>query len=266
MIQLAIEVALEAGKFLKQSVGNIKTVETKLGQETNLVTEIDKKSEELIIGMIRKKYPDHDFLAEESGSHDRKSEYRWIIDPLDGTLNFTHGVPLFSVSIAVEHRGEIIAGVVYEPNLGELFTAEKGKGAFLNQQPIRVSKVDRLIESMLVTGFPYTIRDNPDNAVQHFVNMLMSAQGIRRLGSAAVDLAYVACGRFEGFWEVSLSPWDMAAGVLLVQEAGGRFTDFRGAASSVYGKQVLATNGRIHDQLVEILKRGLTEGVATSRS
>ncbi len=189
MIQLATEAALEAGKFLKQSVGNIKTVETKLGQETNLVTEIDKKSEELIIEMIRKKYPDHDFLAEESGSHDRKSEYRWIIDPLDGTLNFTHGAPLYSVSIAVEHRGEIVAGVVYEPNLDELFTAEKGKGAFLNRKPIRVSKVDRLIGSMLVTGFPYTIRDNPDNAVQHFVNMLMKAQGIRRLGSAAVDLS-----------------------------------------------------------------------------
>ncbi len=266
MIQLAIEAALEAGKFLKQSVGNIKKVETKLGQETNLVTEIDKKSEKLIIGMIRKKYPDHDFLAEESGSHDQKSEYRWIIDPLDGTLNYTHGVPLYSVSIAVEHRGDIIAGVVYEPNLGELFTAEKGKGAFLNQKSIRVSKVDRLIESMLVTGFPYTIRDNPDNAVQHFVNMLMKAQGIRRLGSAAVDLAYVACGRFEGFWEVSLSPWDMAAGVLLVQEAGGRFTDFHGSASSVYGKQVLATNGLVHDALVEILKGRLSAGVATSRS
>ena len=266
MIQLAIEAALEAGKFLKESIGNIKNVETKFGQETNLVTEIDKKSEELIIGMIRKKYPDHDFLAEESGSHDQKSEYRWIIDPLDGTLNFTHGVPLYSVSIGVERRGEIIAGVVYEPNLGELFTAEKGKGAFLNQKPIRVSKVDRLIESMLVTGFPYTIRDNPDNAVQHFVNMLMKAQGIRRLGSAAVDLAYVACGRFEGFWEVSLSPWDMAAGVLLVQEAGGRFTDFQGSASSVYSKQVLATNGLVHDMLVEILERGLSEGIPTSRS
>jgi myo-inositol-1(or 4)-monophosphatase len=266
MIQLAIKAALEAGKFLKQSIGKIKTVETKLGQETNLVTEIDKKSEELIIGMIRKEHPDHDFLAEESGSHDRKSEYRWIIDPLDGTLNFTHGVPMYSVSIAVEHRGEIIAGVIYEPNLEDLFTAEKGKGAFLNQKPIHVSKVDRLIESMLVTGFPYTIRDNPDNAVQHFVNMLMKAQGIRRLGSAAVDLSYVACGRFEGFWEVSLSPWDMAAGVLLVQEAGGRFTDFRGSPSSVYNKQVLATNGLVHDALVEILKQGISEGVSTSRS
>jgi myo-inositol-1(or 4)-monophosphatase len=260
MIQLAIEAALEAGKFLKQSVGNIKQIETKLGQETNLVTEIDKKSEELIIGMIKKRYPEHDFLAEESGSHDKTSEFRWIIDPLDGTLNFTHGVPLYSVSIAVERRGEIIAGVIYEPNLGEMFAAEKGKGAFLNQKPIHVSKVNRLIESMVVTGFPYTIRDNPDNAVQHFVNILMQAQGIRRLGSAAVDLAYVACGRFDGFWEVSLNAWDMAAGVLILQEAGGRFTNFRGEPSNIYKKQVLASNGHIHDALVEVLGRGLEKG------
>jgi myo-inositol-1(or 4)-monophosphatase len=266
MIQLAIEAALEAGKFLTQSIGKIKTVETKLGQERNLVTEIDRKSEELIIGMIRKEYPDHDFLAEESGSHDQKSEYRWIIDPLDGTLNFTHSVPLFSVSIALEVRGEIVVGVVYEPNLGELFTAEKGKGAFLNKKPIRVSTVDKLIESMVVTGFPYTIQNNPGNAVEHFVNFLMSAQGVRRLGSAAVDLCYVACGRFEAFWEVTLNPWDMAAGVLLVQEAGGRFTDFHGAPSTVYNKQVLATNGFVHDKVVEILAMGLMGKMIASKS
>jgi myo-inositol-1(or 4)-monophosphatase len=266
MIHLAIEAALEAGQFLKESVGQILQVERKLGQETNLVTQIDKKAEEIIIGKIKQRYPDHDFLAEESGSHKKRSEYRWIIDPLDGTLNFTHGVPLFSVSIGVEKQGEVIAGVVYEPNLGELFTAEKGKGAFLNKKPIHVSKVDKLIESMVVTGFPYTIQQNPDNAVQHFVNVLMRAQGVRRLGSAAVDLCYVACGRFEGFWEVSLNAWDMAAGVLLVEEAGGRFTDFRGAPTSIYGKQVLATNGLVHDKLVEILQEGLTGKVATSRS
>ncbi len=265
MIQLAIQAALEAGQFLKESVGKVLQVERKFGQETNLVTQIDKKAEELIIGRIRKQYPDHDFLAEESGSHDKKSEYRWIIDPLDGTLNFTHGVPLFSVSIGVEKQGEIIAGVVYEPNLGELFTAEKGKGAFLNKKRIHVSKVDKLIESLIVTGFPYTIRDNPDNAVQHFVNVLMKAQGVRRLGSAAVDLCYVACGRFEGFWEVSLNAWDMAAGVLMVEEAGGRFTDFLGAPSTIYTKQVLATNGLIHEKLVEVLKEGLAGKVLTSR-
>ena len=266
MIQLAIEAALEAGKFLKESVGKVLEVERKFGQETNLVTQIDKKAEEIIINKIRKKYPDHDFLAEESGSHNKQSEYRWVIDPLDGTLNFTHGVPLFSVSIAVELRGEVIAGVVYEPNLDELFTAEKGKGAFLNKKPIHVSRVDTMIESMMVTGFPYTIRDNPENAVQHFVNLLMKAQGIRRLGSAAVDLCYVACGRFEGFWEVALNPWDMAAGVLLVQEAGGRFTDFHGKPSSIYTKQVLATNGLVHDKVVEILEEGLAGKVLTSRS
>jgi myo-inositol-1(or 4)-monophosphatase len=265
MIQLAIEAALEAGKFLKESVGKVLEVERKFGQETNLVTQIDKNAEEIIINKIRRKYPDHDFLAEESGSHNKQSEYRWVIDPLDGTLNFTHGVPLFSVSIAVEERGEVVAGVVYEPNLDELFTAEKGKGAFLNRKPIRVSRINTLIESMIVTGFPYSIRDNPENAVQHFVNMLMKAQGIRRLGSAAVDLCYVACGRFEGFWEVSLSPWDMAAGVLLVQEAGGRFTDFHGKPSSIYTKQVLATNGLVHDKVVEILEQGLAGKVLTSR-
>jgi myo-inositol-1(or 4)-monophosphatase len=266
MIQLAIEAALEAGKFLKESVGKVLEVESKFGQETNLVTQIDKKAEEIIINKIRGKYPDHDFLAEESGSHNKQSEYRWVIDPLDGTLNFTHGVPLYCVSIAVEVRGEVVAGVVYEPNLDELFTAEKGKGAFLNKKPIRVSRVDTLIQSMMVTGFPYTIRDNPENAVQHFVNLLMKAQGIRRLGSAAVDLCYVACGRFDGFWEVSLNPWDMAAGVLLVQEAGGRFTDFHGKPSSIYAKQVLATNGLVHDKVVEILEEGLAGKDLTSRS
>ncbi len=266
MIQLAVDAALEAGAYLRESVGKVLQIERKFGQETNLVTEIDKRAEEIIIGAIRKEYPDHDFLAEESGSHNKTSEFRWIIDPLDGTLNFTHGVPLYSVSIALEVRGEIVVGVVYEPNLGELFTAEKGKGAFLNKKPIRVSGVDKMIESMMVTGFPYTIRDNPGNAVEHFVNFLMSAQGIRRLGSAAVDLCYVASGRFEAFWEVTLSPWDMAAGVLLVQEAGGRFTDFYGAPSTVYNKQVLATNGLIHDKVVEILALGLKGKMITSRS
>jgi myo-inositol-1(or 4)-monophosphatase len=266
MIQLAIEAALETGAFLKESVGKVLEVESKFGQETNLVTQIDKKAEEIIISKIKRTYPDHDFLAEESGSHNKKSDYRWIIDPLDGTLNFTHGIPLYSVSIAVEVKGVVVAGVVYEPNLGELFTAEKGKGAFLNNKPIHVSRVDTLIESMMVTGFPYTIKENPDNAVQHFVNMLMQVQGIRRLGSAAVDLCYVACGRFEGFWEVSLNAWDMAAAMLFIEEAGGRFTDLHGKPSTIYNKRVLATNGLIHDSVLEVLKRGMAENTSTSTS
>jgi myo-inositol-1(or 4)-monophosphatase len=271
MLQLAIDAALEAGAYLKSSVGRIRKIERKLGQETNLVTEIDRGSEEIIINKIKRTYPDHDFLAEESGRHEKGSEYRWIIDPLDGTLNFAHGMPLYSVSIGLEVRGELALGVVYEPNLQELFTAEKGRGAFLNKNPIHVSKTSTLIESMMVTGFPYTIKQNPDNAVQHFVNFLMQAQGVRRLGSAAVDMCYVACGRFEGFWEVSLSPWDMAAGVLIAQEAGGKFSDFLGRASTVYTKQVLVTNGLIHDKAVEVLKQGLEmqggiEGVGFPRS
>lgn len=257
MLQLAIDAALEAGAFLKSSVGKIQKIERKLGQETNLVTEIDRGSEEIIINKIRRKYPDHDFLAEESGSHERGSDYRWIIDPLDGTLNFAHGIPLYSVSIGLEVKGELVLGIVYEPNLGELFTAEKGRGAFLNENPIRVSKISTLIESLMVTGFPYTIQQNPDNAIQHFVNFLMKAQGVRRIGSAAVDLCYVACGRFEGFWEVALSPWDMAAGVLIAREAGATFTDFHGRPSNVYTKQVLVTNGLIHDKALEVLKQGL---------
>ncbi|MBI3578470.1 MAG: inositol monophosphatase [Ignavibacteriales bacterium] len=253
MIQLATEAALEAGRFLKMSVGKIKQIERKQGQELNLVTEIDKKSEEMIIRKIKQRYPHHDFLAEESGSHEKQSDYKWVIDPLDGTTNFTHGFPIFCVSIALEVKGEVVLGVVYDPNADELYSAEKGKGATLNGKPIRVSKVSKLIESMLVTGFPYTIRDNPDEIIRHFSSFLVEAQAIRRLGSAALDLCYVAAGRLDGFWEASLNPWDMAAGVLIGEEAGGTFTDFRGFPSSIYNKQLLVSNGLIHEQMVKVL-------------
>jgi len=257
MIQLAVEAALEAGEFLKKSVGKFQHIEQKYGQERNLVTEIDKESEQIIIRRIRNQYPDHDFLGEESGSHEKKSDCRWIIDPLDGTLNFMHGMPIFCVSIGLEVKGELVLGVVYDPNLKELFTAEKGKGAFLNKKPIWVSKTSTLIESMLVTGFPYTIRENPDNAVQHFVNFLMEAQAVRRLGSAALDICYVAAGRFDGFWEVSLSPWDVAAGFVIVREAGGTYTDFHGKPSTISTKRVLVSNGLIHKAMADVLERGL---------
>ncbi|MBI3788910.1 MAG: inositol monophosphatase [Ignavibacteriales bacterium] len=253
MIQLATEAALEAGRFLKMSVGKIKQIERKQGQELNLVTEIDKKSEEMIIRKIKQRYPHHDFLAEESGSHEKQSDYKWVIDPLDGTTNFTHGFPIFCVSIALEVKGEVVLGVVYDPNADELYSAEKGKGATLNGKPIRVSKVSKLIESMLVTGFPYTIRDNPDEIIRHFSSFLVEAQAIRRLGSAALDLCYVAAGRLDGFWEAYLNPWDMAAGVLIAEEGGGTFTDFRGFPSSIYNKQLLVSNGLIHEQMVKVL-------------
>lgn len=257
MIRTAIEAAVEAGRFLKMNIGKVKQVERKFGQETNLVTEVDRKSEAMIIEIIKRRFPHHDFLAEESGSQRRESEFRWIIDPLDGTTNFTHGLPIFCVSIGLEVKGVPTLGVVYDPNLDELFTAERGRGAFLNNRPIRVSSTRMLNESLVVTGFPYSIRSNPADAIQHFTNFLMEAQAVRRLGSAALDLCYVACGRFDGYWEISLNPWDMAAGVVVLEEAGGMFTDFLGFPSTIYNPPVLASNGLIHEQMVAVLKRGM---------
>ncbi|HEY6950969.1 MAG TPA: inositol monophosphatase family protein [Bacteroidota bacterium] len=257
MLQLAIDAALEAGRFLKMNVGKIRQIEHKQGEERNLVTEIDKKAEQIIIDKIRQRYPQHDFLAEESGSHKTVSDYKWIIDPLDGTTNFTHGLRIFSTSIALEYKGEIILGVIYDPSADELFAAERGNGAYLNNKRIHVSATKRLMESLIVTGFPYDIRTNPFNAVEHFSNVLMESQAVRRLGSAALDLSYVACGRFDGFWEVTLNPWDMAAGVLFVEEAGGKFTNFKGFPSDIYTPNVLATNGLIHEQMVEVLRKGI---------
>jgi myo-inositol-1(or 4)-monophosphatase len=257
MLTTAIEAAREAGKLLREGVGKIKTIERKKGEATNLVTEFDKAAEALIIKLIRARFPSHDILAEESGSHDIESEYRWVIDPLDGTTNYTHGLALFSVSIGVECRGEMIAGVVYDPSADELFTAEKGKGAFLNGTPLHVSTSDALINSLLVTGFPYTYRQEPGRIVDHFKHFLMEAQGIRRLGSAALDLAYVAAGRLDGYWETTLFPWDKSAGVLLVKEAGGTVTDFLGNADSIYTPATLASNGRIHRAMLDVLQRSL---------
>ncbi len=254
MLTTAIEAAKEAGKFLKQNVGKVKNIQLKGGEEKNLVTEIDKRSEEIIIDIIKKHHPGHDILAEESGAgRGQTSEFRWIIDPLDGTTNFTHSFPVFCVSIGVEHKGELIAGVIYDPNFDELFTAERGNGAFLNGKRIHVSHTDTLKRSLLVTGFPYNVTDNPDNAIEHFIQFLMESQAVRRMGSAAIDLAYVAAGRYEGFWEVALNPWDMAAGALLVTEAGGMLSDFSGNPFSVYKKQVLATNGLVHEEMKNIL-------------
>ena len=257
MLQLAVDVALEAGRFLKMNVGKIKQIEYKQGEERNLVTEIDRKAEQLIIDKIKKRYPHHDFLGEETGRHNEPSDYKWIIDPLDGTTNFTHGLPIFCTSIALEYKGEILLGAIYDPSADELFTAERNKGAYLNNRRIHVSQATRLMESLIVTGFPYDIKENPYHAVEHFSNFLMESQAVRRLGSAALDLSYVACGRFDGFWEVTLNPWDMAAGVLFVQEAGGRFTNFKGFPSDIYTPNVLATNGLIHDQIVNVLNKGM---------
>jgi myo-inositol-1(or 4)-monophosphatase len=256
MLTTAIEAAKEAGKYLKYNVGRVKNIEVKQGEERNLVSEIDKGSEARIIEIIKRKYPGHAILAEESGASDTSSDYKWVIDPLDGTTNFLHGLPIFCVTIGIEFKGEIVAGVVYDPNLEELYAAEKGSGAFLNGRRLKVTSASKLIDCLLVTGFPYDIAQNPDNAIGHFVNFVVEGQGIRRLGSAALDLSYVAAGRFDGFWEVNLNPWDMAAGLLFVREAGGKVTDFSGGESTIYNKQVLASNGIIHDAMLSVLARG----------
>jgi len=254
MLNVAVEAAREAGKFLKYSVGKVRTIEVKAGDARNMVSEIDRGAEERIIQMIRSRYPSHAILAEESGHQKTGAETTWIIDPLDGTTNFLHGVPVFSVTIGIERKGELVAGVIYDPNLDELFTVEKGAGAYLNGKRLKVSDTATMLESLIVTGFPYNIADNPDRTVERFVRVLLAAGGLRRMGSAAIDLAYIAAGRFDGYWEVSLNPWDMAAGVLLIQEAGGTVSDFEGKGPDIYRRQVLATNGRIHQALLEILR------------
>lgn len=259
MLNVAIEAALDAGKYLKYNIGKVKNIERKRGEETNLVTEIDKQSEALIIKKIHQHYPSHAILGEESGASETTSEYRWVIDPLDGTTNYTHGLPIYCVTIGIERNGEVIAGVIYDPNLDEMFTAEKGKGAFLNGKKIRVSTSGSLINSLLVTGFPYNVKENPDRVVEHFVTFLPVAQGIRRLGSAALDLAYVACGRLDGYWEVFLNPWDKAAGIIIVREAGGTVTNFAGNELDVlYNPNILATNGLIHAPMLEIIQQTIT--------
>ncbi len=258
MINVAIEAAREAGKFLKYSVGNVKKIETKEGEERNLVSEIDRGAEEQIISIIRRHYPTHGILAEESGGSKPNAEYTWIIDPLDGTTNFLHGLPVFCVTIGIEHRGEIIAGAIYDPNQDILYTAEKGKGAYMNGRRMKVSTTGKLIDSLLMTGFPYDIAQNPGHAVEHFVNFLIEARGIRRFGSAALDLCYVAAGRLDGFWEVNLHAWDMAAGVLLVTEAGGKVSNFEGGPLDIRGKKVVASNGVIHEAMVSVLAKTAT--------
>jgi myo-inositol-1(or 4)-monophosphatase len=250
---LAILSAREAGLLLKGRLHLTHKVSFK--GDKNLVTEADRLSEELIVKRIRESFPDHDILAEESPATSRGSLYRWIIDPLDGTTNYAHGYPVFSVSIALEISGKLALGVVYNPMLDELFFAEKGQGAFLNEERLSVSRVERLEGSLLATGFPYNIRTSEDNNINYFNKMIMVSQAVRRAGSAALDLAYLAAGRFDGFWELQLKPWDVAAGILLIEEAGGQVTDFSSRPYRLDGDKVAASNGRIHQEFLHQLNR-----------
>jgi len=252
----AVELALAAGAVLREGYGRAHTPERK--GRIDLVTEYDHRSERLVLDGIRRRFPGHAVLAEESGAHaggpaDAPDAVRWVVDPLDGTTNFTHNYPFFCVSIAAEAGGALAAGAVYDPVHEELFAAAAGHGATLNGRPIRVSDVARVEDALLVTGFPYDVRERPERALPLFGAFLLRAQGIRRDGSAALNLCYVACGRFDGFWEISLSPWDMAAGTLLVREAGGRVTGYDGGAFRLDGRQILATNGRIHEEMKTVI-------------
>ena len=254
------ELAREAGAVLTSYFGKV-AIEYK--GEVDLVTEADRSSERLVVGRIRKEFPGHDLIGEEGSRVETGSDFRWYVDPLDGTTNFAHGYPVFCVSIALEHKGERIAGVIYDPCRDELFAAEKGSGSRLNGKPIQVSKIKRLAESLVSTGFPSHKRHKNPNI--HFYHQItLRSHGVRRAGSAALDLCCVACGRYDGFWEFNLNSWDTAAGVLLVAEAGGRVTDFTGGPFDISSKEVLASNSLVHDEFLAEFKSifaGRVEGL-----
>ncbi len=250
---VAIDAARRAGAILDEYARNGFRVEHK--DALNLVTDADTHSEQAIVETIGRAFPDHEILAEERGQAGSRSPFKWIIDPLDGTTNFAHGFPAYAVSIGVEHEGRGILGVVFDPTRQELFVGEAGAGATLNGKPIHVSRTPKLDGALLVTGFAYDIRVSKQNNLDHFANFAVRTQGVRRMGAAAIDLCYVACGRFDGFWELKLHPWDTAAGSVIVTEAGGRMSDFAGKPFSIYGQEMIASNGLIHAEMVEVLNR-----------
>jgi myo-inositol-1(or 4)-monophosphatase len=255
-LEAAVEIAREAGKILREELGRPADITYK--GDVDLVTQADRRSEDMIVGRLRKYFPEHSIAAEEGTGQENTSEYCWHVDPLDGTTNFAHGYPCFCISIALTHRNAVLAGVIYNPVYEELYAAARGEGAVLNGKKISVSKVDRLATSLLCTGFPVHKRlANPN--IHYYWDFTLRSHGVRRDGSAALDLACVAAGRFDGFWEFGLKKWDTAAGVLLVEEAGGKVSDFTGERYALGGHVILATNGLIHEEMrriaVEISKR-----------
>jgi myo-inositol-1(or 4)-monophosphatase len=254
-LDFAVETARSAGDVLKHFMRREKQVEFK--GRANLVTAADRESEALIIGRIQERYPRHAILAEESGALEPSGsgDGRWIIDPLDGTTNFAHQYPFFSVSIGFEQSGQILCGAVYDPWRDEMFSGARGIGSFMNGQTLQVSDLDCLRSALIMTGFPYGFREKLRAVMAQFEAFLLESQGVRRGGSAALDLCYAAAGRVDGFWEMDLHPWDTAAGVVILEEAGGRVTDFSGRPFSIYGRQILASNGRIHAEMQDALRR-----------
>jgi myo-inositol-1(or 4)-monophosphatase len=250
--QVALAATHVSGEILRSRYGKISSIAKK--GRIDLVTEADTQSEKAIISTIRSCFPSHSILAEESGRTVDDTRFQWIIDPLDGTTNFAHELPLFTSSIAFAEDGEVKVGIVHNPVSGELFTAAYDEGTFLNGKKVSVTTQHSLSECLLVTGFPYNFKDIVDEVLPRFARCLSEAQGVRRLGSAALDLCYVACGRFDGFWEQNLNPWDTAAGVLICREAGAMVTDFSGRSFDLEMKELLATNGNIHEDMLSLLK------------
>ncbi|OGP66816.1 MAG: inositol monophosphatase [Deltaproteobacteria bacterium RBG_16_44_11] len=248
----AEQIARKAGVLLKEKLSQKHEIYYK--DEINLVTEADKMSEDLIITAISRNYPGHGILSEESPVIAGAEKLRWIIDPLDGTTNYAHGYPVFCVSIALEDNGVVILGVIYDPMRDEMFTAARGEGTYLNGKKLNTSSTADISHSLLATGFPYDIRKSKENNLDYFISMAKKAQAIRRAGAAALDLAYVAAGRFDGFWELKLMPWDTAAGILMVGESGGTISDISGRDWRLSSPDVVATNGLIHKQMIKVLK------------
>ncbi len=254
LLEFAVQLAFESGRIQKKRYRERHSIFYK--GEINLVTDVDMECQERIISLIAARFPDDRIIAEEKDNVFEGSENRWIIDPIDGTTNYAHGYPFFCTSVAYEVEGRVVCGVVYNPIFDELFFAAAGKGSYLNGQRLKVSGIDALRQSLVVTGFPYDLGTSGMNNIDHFVSFLYEAQAVRRDGSAALNLSYVAAGRFDGFWELKLSPWDTAAGVLIVTEAGGRVTDFEGKPFDIYAGQIVATNGVIHNDMLRVLRDG----------
>jgi myo-inositol-1(or 4)-monophosphatase len=256
MLGIAVRAARRAGAIINRAARDIDVLSVTRKRHNDFVTEVDKSAEQAIIEILHRAYPDHAILAEESGATAGtagESEYTWIIDPLDGTTNFIHGFPQYAVSIGLRHKGVLVQGVVYDPTNNELFTASRGRGAFLNERRIRVSKRIRLNEALIGTGFPFRDFEGLDEYLSMFRELTARTAGLRRAGAAALDIAYVAAGRLDGFWEMGLSPWDMAAGALMVQEAGGLVGDFRGDSGYLESGRMVCGAPKIFAQLVQVI-------------
>jgi myo-inositol-1(or 4)-monophosphatase len=254
MLNTAVKAARKAGAIITRSSFDLDKLTVRRKRQNDFVSEVDHAAEEAILGILREAYPDHGVLAEESGARDTKADYVWIVDPLDGTTNFLHGFPQYCVSIGLQHRGTLQQAVVLDPNRNELFTATRGGGAFLNDRRIRVSRTDKLEDALVGTGFPFKEVERLDDYLRMFRNMTLGCAGVRRPGAAALDLAWVAAGRTDGFWEIGLSPWDMAAGALLVREAGGLVGDLEGEDRYLESGRIVASNGKIFAAMLNTLR------------